>query len=434
MNYTKGLAKKYNARRASLRRSLYDAISSSFKAGMGGGVKGSSSHEFALLAPKTPYIIYVHIPFCDSICRDCPYSRGTNKERIEEYCNCLIKEMEFVGRYINDNNDVRPAAVYFGGGTPSLIPVDLMEKIMNTLKKYFIKDLSTQVTLEASPSSLDFNSFKALKDIGINRLSIGVQSFDTGVLKEMGRDYNFEKVNEVIKRVSDFGWNFNVDLMYGFDSQTQEMFLSDVKRCIDMNASHITIYSLYRKLMQQEKQLLERKQYEMYYTAREMMLDSGFTQYRIEDFARNKESINLFQQFDKLPYRDSIPFGTSGYGYTSLAGNVIKYKNLDKYIECINKEIPPLYTIPEEKESSMVSYLILSLCNMNIDLDAFKAKFGVHPLETKIEFIDTLKKMGFLDITKEEMKLYEDILFEFYMLHTDVFFNDMRQPADPEFV
>ena len=422
----------YSATKASIRRKLVERLGPDFNKGMNDVVRAKASCDFERLVPKEDFIIYIHVPFCDSFCRDCPYSKSVNKGNLEKYVRALIKEIEFIGKNKN-NSKIRAKAVYFGGGTPTVLSAHQLSDIIGKLKEYFV-DESTSITLESHPKSLDCDNLSKYKDAGINRISLGIQSFQDSVLKEMGRDYDSNRALEVARKVSEAGWNFNVDIMYGFDSETDEMFYEDLERAIQFNANHISIYGLMRNTDNKTKEAMIKRETDMYFHARKRLLDEGFIHYKINDFARDDTSINVYADLrDRIPLHENLALGTSGHGMTVLAGNYLKYKSIDKYIDCIEKEIPPLsYVNCNDKEGDIVSNIFYGLNSLNISREKFKQQFDADPVENTNDFIRHLARLGFLDITDEEVKLREDSIFEYNILFNEVYYKGIKMPDDTD--
>lgn len=391
----------------------------------------TSTDDFKRLLPQMPYMIYVHIPFCDAVCRDCVYSKSTNVKEIKIYADYLIREIELLGSY-KMKRKAKPVTIYFGGGTPSLLPLNSLKKIMEKLKEYFIKDANPEVTLEVNPSSFDLSKMDEYRDLGINRLSIGVQSFDDVVLKEMGRTYTSDQVKNVLKKTTEAGWKYNIDLMYGFDSQTPQMFYDNVDYAINSGVSHIATYNLVRKMSHEERERIFIKQSDMYYHILEKFRKAGFIQYSVNEFARNKDSICKYtHDRSHLPMKENISFGVGAHGGTKGGGTYEKFRGRKTYMNYIDKKIPPVYFIKRE-DPEIIALDVLRALKMNSVI--FKGQFGIDP--TKLDFIKDLEKYGFIKIANKiltkKITVNEDYFFQYNLICSDIFFNEMRAPADPK--
>lgn len=423
----------YSAVKASIRRKIIQKLGPDFNSGVNRIEMAKTPMDFKNIAPKEDFVIYIHMPFCDAFCRDCPYSKTLNKDSIERYCNALIREIELVGKSM-DNTQGKLMAVYFGGGTPTTVPINLIEKIINKLKECFNKNNNISITLESNPQSLDCYNLQKYKDAGVNRLSIGIQSFHDSVLREMSRGYDSKRVLKVLEKAADEGWNFNVDLIYGFDSQTPEMFYEDIKKVLQFNANHISIYGLMRDVDTKTKEIMIKKETDMYFNAREKLLEYGFMHYKLNDFARNLDCINHYADArDRIPIHENLALGTSGHGMSFSAGNYFKFRSIDKYIESIEKGIPPLYYVNcNNKEGDIVSNILYGLNSLTIEREKFKDQFYIDPSDEPTNFIRNLARLGFLEITNKEIKVREDSLFEYNIIFNEIYYKSMKMPKDPD--
>ena len=174
--------------------------------------------------------VYIHIPFCEKKCHYCSFCSFSILSYKEKYLNALIEEIKF--HYRNETLDT----LYIGGGTPSLLNENEIEKILNC----FNINKKTEITIEANPNSINFKKLKNCKNLGINRISIGVQSFDDKILKKIGRLHNKKDIYNAIKWINKADIeNFNIDLMYGLPDQTIENWQETIDEAIKLNPKHI---------------------------------------------------------------------------------------------------------------------------------------------------------------------------------------------------
>ena len=195
--------------------------------------------------------LYIHIPFCRTKCLYCDFcsfvSRDENER--EQYVDMLLKEIAERGtkEHIVDT-------VYFGGGTPSLLKDEQVERILSAVREYFILDSCAEITLECNPRThLDDGKkyFSSLKSIGVNRLSLGVQSAVDGELKLIGRGHTFAEAKKTFEDARESGFdNISVDLMFGIPSQTLESLEYSINEFIALGAEHISIYSFSVEIVQ----------------------------------------------------------------------------------------------------------------------------------------------------------------------------------------
>jgi len=386
--------------------------------------KAASIEDLNKFMPQSPYILYVHLPFCDNICRDCTYRRDSKLEDIEKYCDILIKEIELLGNSTAKERG-KATAIYFGGGTPSLIPIKTLTKIIEKLKHYFFNDYMPEMSLEINPSSYDRGNLDAYRDLGINRLSLGIQSFHDAPLKEMGRTYTADLARTVVQETADAGWNFNIDLIFGFDAQTPQMFYDDVDYAINNGVSHIATYNLLRRMSHDKKEKLLSDQSDIYYHIRNVFKKAGFIQYFINEFARNKDSICEYTNGRLvLPRTENLCFGTAGEGGTKAGGIYKKYNGRKSYMESIEKGVIPAFFIKTNDPHIPLTVLLMDMMRgmEKMDTNMFKQQFGVDP--TEIEFIKDLEKYGFINIDDDThtktINMNEEYLFEYNAFYNDI--------------
>lgn len=178
---------------------------------------------------------YIHIPFCKSKCKYCSFVSYNRPEMMSGYVYALLKDIS-----VNYSGE-ELKTLYFGGGTPSLLPVELLEKII----KPFIFSEDYEFTLEINPDDRDLDYFKQLKSLGVNRLSIGSQTFDDKILKLIGRRHNSEQITEAVNLAKEAGFeNISVDLIYGLPTQTMDCLKKDLEKFLSLDIQHISTYGL----------------------------------------------------------------------------------------------------------------------------------------------------------------------------------------------
>ncbi len=192
---------------------------------------------------KLPLGLYVHYPWCIRKCPYCDFNSHPKKSSgftDEAYLESLIREFEDNLQYVDGREFL---SVYFGGGTPSLFSPNLMKKLIDRISPYLNTD--TEISMEANPGTVSYDLLKAYKDIGINRISLGVQSFNDKSLKALGRIHDSKAAIESCENVKKAEFNnFNIDIMHGLPMQDSNLALDDLKRAIDLGANHLSWYEL----------------------------------------------------------------------------------------------------------------------------------------------------------------------------------------------
>lgn len=273
-----------------------------------------------------PVSAYIHMPFCKSKCKYCSFVSFNQPERIKGYVFSLLKEIS----EIYNNEPLK--TLYFGGGTPSLIPVDLINMIVG---KFNLSD-ECEVTLEVNPDDASYEYFCALKNIGINRISIGSQTFDDDILKLIGRRHNSEQIIEAVQVAKQVGFkNISVDLIYGLPNQDVNGLRNDLDKFLNLGIQHISTYGL--KIEQDSfwgknppSVPDDDAQADMYELINEILSENGFYRYEISNFAKkgfeSKHNLNYWNN------NEYYGFGVAAHGYL----NGMRYSNfrtLEQYVQ-----------------------------------------------------------------------------------------------------
>ncbi|HOV14090.1 MAG TPA: radical SAM protein, partial [Spirochaetota bacterium] len=236
--------------------------------------KADFSNNFIFKATSDSLLLYIHIPFCSTLCTICKFNRTKNMKLMEPYVESLVKDIKT--RFINqpDIKNKKVLACYFGGGTPSLLSNELLEKIISTLKDTFTFDNETQISIEGNPESLSDEFIKSCKKLNVSRISIGGQSFNQKILDKMNRKHSASMMKDVIKRIKNEGLSYSMDYVYGWDFQTEEDMIEDIQTGIDLGIPHFSLYNLTPglpgKLYNRNKELIK-NMHKLYDAARETL-------------------------------------------------------------------------------------------------------------------------------------------------------------------
>ncbi|MEI7670074.1 MAG: radical SAM family heme chaperone HemW, partial [Pseudomonadota bacterium] len=186
--------------------------------------------------------LYLHIPFCKQACTYCDFHFSTSMQQREELVDSLIKEIKFQADYLPEK---KLDTIYFGGGTPSLLTIDELERIFESIQQYFTISSNAEITLEANPDDLTANYLCKLRHTPINRLSIGIQSFRDEDLKMMNRAHNAKQAKRVVPEAADMGFeNLSVDLIYGIPDLKMEDWKKNLDTAIALPVNHLSCYCL----------------------------------------------------------------------------------------------------------------------------------------------------------------------------------------------
>ena len=369
--------------------------------------------------------IYVHIPFCKKKCNYCAFnSKISTKIEIENYVDALIQEIK--NRKTSDKID----SIYFGGGTPSILEISQLQKILSALKDIFFVENSAEITVEVNPGTVDKIFLQNLKKIGFNRLSIGVQTFDDKILKILGRIHNKKIALQTVENAKNFFENISVDLMYGLPTQTLENLQEDLKIISTLDLQHISIYGLEieegTKFFElNEKNLLELPDEEilseMYDFIFEKIPALGFERYEISNFAKkNFESRHNTGYWTGKKY---FGFGAGAHSFDKKIreSNICDVKSYIEKIFCGEKvsEVEEILT----ESLAMEEFCFLGLrMSEGISAKNFEKKFGKNIFEIYGEILEKYFALGLMKkngekifLTAEGMKVGNVIFADFLL-------------------
>ena len=308
--------------------------------------------------------LYIHIPFCDRICNYCDFTafQGANS-KIKEYVEALKKEIELKG-----NKNFLIDSIFIGGGTPSFIDGKYIFEILEKVKENFIVLDNIEISIETNPKTFDKRKLEYYKRAKINRVSIGVQSFNDVILKELGRNHNSKEAFDSIELVKKYDFDINLDLIFGYQSQTIEDILYDLEMVKNINPEHISYYALiieektkFKALQNAGKLdfLDEETERKLYHLIVEKLEEMGMNQYEVSNFAKvGKESVHNKKYWNCKEY---LGLGISAHSYLNdeRFSNTV---NLSKYIkELQNGNIPIDFREKLDMPTKKFEYIIMNM-------------------------------------------------------------------------
>lgn len=330
---------------------------------------------------------YIHIPFCKQKCLYCDFNSFANKQDVvQSYIDALKKEIQTYT--LPDTLDT----IYIGGGTPSFIDENFISEILNLLPA------SKDITIEVNPGTVTLQKFIAYKNMGITRVSIGLQSHDDNILKTIGRIHTKEEFQKAFMWAREAGFDdINVDLMFGLPNQTLEIFKESIEYVISLNPTHISSYSLilhsdiFKNLPGEE---VER---EMYHLLVSKLKDAGYVHYEISNFAKagyeSKHNLAYWHQDEYYGFGAGASGFLDGKRYTNIGG-------LSEYIAKINDGVS-VANIEEvlDDKSRLDEYMMLGLRLIDgINVCDTNNKFDVDILEIYKDSLDKLKRFGLIQV------------------------------------
>lgn len=307
--------------------------------------------------------LYVHVPFCAHKCAYCAfYSEPSGGDLINRYVAAINRELEIVA------HDVQPRTIFFGGGTPSLLNLRQWERLLRALERLGLLG-ATEFTVECNPATISLDKAKMLRDFGVNRVSMGVQSLDESLLDRLGRIHTREMVFKSFDTLRHAGFdNLNVDLMFAIPGQTMEIWRETLREALALGSEHISSYEviyeedtpLFMQLKAREFDVNEDLACDMYEALVEQTTGAGFCQYEVANFARHE--IAHGDPFSGIPSgacRHNVNYwrGGSFYGLGPSATGLVRgvrtknWSNTQLFCEQLEKgqraiesreELPPL--------------------------------------------------------------------------------------------
>ena len=352
--------------------------------------------------------LYIHIPFCLSKCHYCDFYSSTSLSALPDFLDALCKEMEMYHNRFNPFD-----TVYIGGGTPSLLSPRQLENILTKVRENFNLLSNPEITIETNPADLNRSFLELMRENGINRINIGVQSFDEKVLDFLGRR---QSVKQAISSVGDSrkaGFhNIGLDLIYSVPGQDIESWLDTLKLALAFSPEHISCY----QLTLEAKTPLgvrvqagefpipgEELQHEFFIKTSQFLEGAGYLHYEVSNFAKGKEHTSRHNQ----KYWDHSPYLGLGPAAHSFQCNQRwwNHRSLDQYLAAINADNLPV----EERETLTVEQLRLEALYLGlrtrkgISLQDFKNQYHYDLLAEKEKILSKLEEEGFVSIQDDTL-------------------------------
>jgi oxygen-independent coproporphyrinogen III oxidase len=314
--------------------------------------------------------LYIHWPFCPYRCHYCPFvALASHDPFMERYHNALVKEIRNFGK--NYTEKLPLDTIYFGGGTPSTYPDHLLLDMFGILREYFTFDANTEITLEVNPGTVRFEQLALWKKLGINRISIGVQSLNDAVLQKLNRLQKATDVYSLLEKAPDYFDNISVDVILGLPGVSKTEWKSLLATVSTWKITHLSMYvleihdstPLFFNVKTKKVTLpCDDEVVELYHWSREFLADHGFAQYEVSSFARNgKESRHNTTYWERKPYRG---FGLGACSFDG-ASRLQNEKNLMKYLESIEQDTyQPIFTEIITKDQIYAEKIMLGLRRM----------------------------------------------------------------------
>lgn len=355
--------------------------------------------------------IYIHIPFCKQACYYCNFHFSTSHKQMLQMVAAIGLELERRKNYLQEAVET----IYFGGGTPSLIAIDSLQLIIDNLEKNFTIDEKAEITLEANPDDIDEKMLLEWKTVGINRLSIGIQSFFDEDLKWMNRAHNSHQALKALQLATQYFNNITIDLIYGSPTLTDEQWLKNIDMALSFNIPHLSCYALTVEDKTALALMIERhkkenvdadKQARHFEMLVKRLTDKGFDHYEISNFAqpgfRSKHNSSYWNGKNYLGVGPAAHSYNGSFRRWNIANNAL-------YINAVEKNL--IYFEEEElTETQKLDEFIMTGLRTMEGIDFNDGRWKVIDGRTKNKIISSAKRWeenGNLVISGNNIRLTE---------------------------
>ena len=356
--------------------------------------------------------LYIHIPFCRQKCLYCDFPSWAGKEgQMQGYVDALTKEIENRGKEYKGKKVI---SVFFGGGTPTTLEISMLEQLMQAVFQNWDISEDAEITTEANPGTLDREMAQALRKVGFNRLSMGVQAWQNHLLKSLGRIHSIEVFQDNFRAVREAGFeNVNTDLMFALPSQTMADWQETVKNIVAMGPEHVSAYSLileegtpfYDKYEKGEISPAEEElDREMYQWAVEYLAEMGYEQYEISNFAKKGRQSRHNRIYWQAEEYLGMGLGSHSYMEGERFHNIYdlqEYIKTDGDVSLLKEDVEVII-----EEDAMGEFMFLGLRLMEgVTFERFRERFGCEMKNIYGKQIDSLVKDGLLEEDETGIRL-----------------------------
>jgi oxygen-independent coproporphyrinogen-3 oxidase len=325
--------------------------------------------------------IYLHIPFCRKACHYCNFHFSTSLRQKNDFTGALLKEMSLQQNYFQGH---AIETIYFGGGTPSLLEQEELHTILDRLRRLFSIHPQAEYTLEANPDDITAEKLAGWKELGINRLSIGIQSFFEEDLQWMNRAHNAQQAEACIRLAQQEGFNnLTIDLIYGTPGLTDSRWQENVQKALDLGVPHLSCYALtvepgtalQKMIAQHKKEAVDDEKQARHFTLlMQWLQQAGYEHYEISNFAKPG-----FRSRHNTSYWQGKPYLGLGPSAHSFNGGARQWNitNNALYIQSLQKDSVPFEAEQLSPTQQLNEYIMISLRTAEgIDLNRLEKQFG----------------------------------------------------------
>lgn len=368
--------------------------------------------------------LYIHLPFCVHKCIYCDFYSIITKDNIDNYIAALQKEIESYSEHLNNKNII---SIFFGGGTPSLLEPNSINEILMFIKLNFNLDTKAEITLETNPGTVDNKKLSEFRNIGINRISIGVQSFNDNDLEFLTRIHNRKIAVDTIKNADKAGFeNINIDLIFSIPKQNKEIWKENLELAVNLPVKHISAYSLIlergtilNKMVLDGKIKLKDEDYDasQYEHTIDFLTSHGFEQYEVSNFC--KTGFKCVHNLSYWEHKNYIGFGPSAHSFVDNK-RWWNFSSLKMYMSSIELKGNAVRGSEElTKKELEQEFIMLALRSRGLDLNILGKIYGNEWISVNNNYLNKLVKEGyiiwsdnFIKFTKAGYLLCDEILLK----------------------
>lgn len=389
---------------------------------------------------ETPMGLYIHIPFCRKRCKFCYFRVYTNQnaKAIEDYVQSLIREIDSISKRPGTANRALQY-VYFGGGTPSYLSSKQLRSLRDRMSEHISWDTAQEVTFECEPGTLSLDKVKTLKDIGITRISLGIENFDDKILEENGRAHLSPEVEKAYDWIQQVGFpQVNIDLIAGMVGETDANWARCVEKASQMEPDNITIYQMelpFNTVYSKEMKESGIASPVADWPTKRRWVDEAINTLLVDGYEISSgNELVKSRQTDHFVYRDNLfrgsdllATGVSSFGH--FQG--VHYQNLDKiedYMETVNKgELPINRALKPTPHQMLIREMVLQMKEGVVFGQPFQDKFGVNIFEEFKTPLANQEAAGYLTVDDDEVRLTRKGLLQVDSLLPEYFEKEHRR-------
>jgi oxygen-independent coproporphyrinogen-3 oxidase len=376
--------------------------------------------------PDTTLGVYLHIPFCRKRCHFCYYRVYTDKNAatIKGYLDASLTELEL---YANKPfmGGRKPEFVYFGGGTPSYLSADQLRYLADGMKALLPWDEAREVTFECEPGTLTAIKLRAIRELGVTRLSLGVENFDDQVLEANGRAHRGREINRAYEFARDIDFpQINIDLMAGMLEETEANWKACVSKAIEMAPDSVTIYqmevpyntTIYQRMKDEGRQVAPVADWD----TKRHWVDYAFNEFQAAGYAiasaytvvKNKAKTRFVYRDELWAGADLLSLGVASFGHIGGV-HYQNHHNFDPYVEQLESgRLPICRALTPTKDERLIREFILQLKLGSLSLRYFEDKYGENPRVRFADALERLRERGCLVVKDDTLTVNRDALLQ----------------------